>query len=215
MADRKKRNKQWLNDYSLNAQEAARLTNNPKLARLTAVRVSNHIARRLGAFYQGLHWTGLTIKQDSNKTARLIGILEQREAAENFVLDMLRDGIKCDIAIAVCEIDDPVAVLGCGKALGAAYEAAYLSANGRRRLYQCLMLLGRLETFLWFLDHEFTAEAVRVIMAKDSGWRGVCRLMQKQQGAPDSGKPLKRKHYEYLKQYNPPIVRRLAEDDDH
>lgn len=202
--NRSERSSEYVKNYGLDSMQAAAISNNRKLAKITAVRVSNHIARRLGAFYQGMHWTGLKVDRDDDD--RLLQILDQRRACEDFILNKLRDPELAALAIACCQISDPVRVLGCGAVHGAAYECAYLSDSGRRRLYQCLMLLGRVESWLWFIDHNFTAEAARDVLNRDSDWRKICKSLVPRSDLPVHHAHVIRLKQEFQQNCSPPII---------
>lgn len=138
------------------------MTADPLLSFVTSVRASNHIARRLGAFYQGQHYTGINTNESN-----LSEILDRRDAINEWLLRQLETCKGVLVACAVCLVDDLGRLTGNSSGI----EVAHCDYGARRRLADAVMLLGRLESFRWFMDKDFKIRDIRRIMQMDGDWR--------------------------------------------
>lgn len=141
-----------------------KMTADPLLPFITSVRVGNNVARRLGAFYQGTHYTGIDVNEEN-----LAEILDRRDAINDWLMRQLSTSKGVLIAQAVCLIDDLERVTGNDNGL----EIAHCDYGARRRLADAVMVMGRLESFRWFLDRDFKVRDIRRIMSADEHWRNT------------------------------------------
>lgn len=131
---------------------------------MSNTRILRESARRAGASFLGTHFTGLSVDRDN-----LAELLQYRRQLDHLVLDSLRSVAGVHMAMILTETDP--SFYGCKSAS----EIAQFNFTARRMLADALMILGRLEAFVWAISNNIGPAEIKTILNHDKSWRAVVK----------------------------------------